>query len=70
MPTAAQSAEARTALLASIVDCSADAIIVKTREGTVTNWNRGADRIYGYSAEEMTGQPVITVIAPVSDWRS
>src|SRR5712691_10710031 len=56
--------DSRTALLASIVDSSDDAIIAKTPEGIITSWNRGAERIYGYSAEEMIGQPVIVLIPP------
>ncbi|HEV3329878.1 MAG TPA: PAS domain S-box protein [Bryobacteraceae bacterium] len=60
----AQPSEARTALLASIVDCSDDAIIAKTPEGVITSWNRGAERIYGYSAEEMIGKRVTVLIPP------
>ena len=64
MPTfTTYSAEARTALQASIVDGSDDAIIAKTPEGVITSWNRAAERIYGYSAEEMIGQPV-TILVP------
>ena len=58
----AQSADARTALLASIVDSSDDAIIGKTPDGVITSWNRGAERIYGYAAEEMLGKPVAMLI--------
>ena len=61
-----QSAEARTALLASIVDCSDDAIIAKTPHGAITSWNRGAERIYGYSAEEMIGKAVTILVPPES----
>jgi len=60
----AQSSEARTALLASIVDCSGDAIIAKTPEGIITSWNHGAEQIYGYSASEIIGQPVSLLIHP------
>ncbi len=49
--------EAR-ARLASIVADSADAIIGRTLEGEVTSWNRSAERMFGYTAEEMLGQPV------------
>lgn len=61
---ATQTNEARTALLASIVDSSDDAIIAKTPDGIITSWNRGAERIYGYSAEEMIGKPVTVLIPP------
>jgi len=49
--------EAR-ARLASIVTHSTDAIIGRTLEGKITSWNRSAERMFGYGAEEMLGQPV------------
>jgi PAS domain S-box-containing protein len=49
---------ARLALLASIVESSDDAIIAKTLDGIVTAWNPAAERMYGYSAEEMIGSSV------------
>ena len=50
-------AEEDQAWLASIVASSEDAIISKSLEGIVTSWNEGAWRLFGYSAEEMLGQP-------------
>lgn len=47
---------------ASIVDSTEDAIIGKTLDGTITNWNGGAEEIYGYSAQEMMGQLISRVI--------
>jgi two-component system, cell cycle sensor histidine kinase and response regulator CckA len=48
-----------TSRLAAIVESSDDAIIGKTLDGIITNWNGGAERIYGYSAGEMIGQSVL-----------
>jgi PAS domain S-box-containing protein len=50
------------ARFAAIVASSDDAIIGKTPDGTITSWNAGAERIFGYSAEEMIGQPVFRLI--------
>jgi PAS domain S-box-containing protein len=43
--------------LASIIECSNDAIIIHTLDGTIVSWNVGAESIYGYSAGEVLGQP-------------
>ena len=49
--------------LALIVDSSQDAIIGKSLDGIVTHWNKGAEQIYGYTAQEMIGRS-ISVLAP------
>ena len=50
-------------LLAAIVNSSDDAIVGKTIDGVITTWNPAAERMYGYTAEEIVGQP-ITVLCP------
>ena len=59
---AVPSAVARTALLASVVDSSDDAIVSKSPDGIVMSWNRAAERIYGYKAEEILGKPISLLI--------
>ena len=50
--------------LAAIVASSDDAIIAKTLDGVVTDWNRGAEEIFGYSAGEMVGQSIAALLPP------
>jgi len=51
--------------LASIVEGSADAIIGKTLQGVVTSWNKGAQNLLGYTAQEAVGQPLVKLIVPL-----
>jgi PAS domain-containing protein len=53
--------DAETALLASVVDSSDDAIVAKTPEGVITSWNRGAEIMYGYPADEAIRKPISIV---------
>jgi PAS domain S-box-containing protein len=50
--------------LASIVENSQDAIVSKDLDGNITSWNQGAERLFGYAAGEVLGQPITLVIPP------
>ena len=60
--TERKQAQVRCEFLATIVDSSEDAILGATLEGITVSWNPGAERLYGYTAAEMIGQPVDRIV--------
>jgi PAS domain S-box-containing protein len=59
---AIRESEQRLRWLGSIVEFSEDAIVSKSLDGIITSWNKGAERVFGYTAEEAFGQPITMVI--------
>jgi PAS domain S-box-containing protein len=60
--TERKQAEAAQSYLAAIVESFNDAIIGKTPQGIITSWNKYAEKLYGYTASEIIGQPINTLI--------
>jgi PAS domain S-box-containing protein len=61
-------AEEAQARLAAIVEGAEDAVISRKLDGTITSWNRGAERLYGYSAAEAIGQSFTILLPYDEDW--
>ena len=58
------SADEVRAQLAAIVESSADAIISTSLDGVIRTWNAGAERLFGYSRDEVVGRSVAAIIPP------
>jgi diguanylate cyclase (GGDEF)-like protein/PAS domain S-box-containing protein len=63
-PDLSEGADEALRKLASIVECSEDAIIGKTMDGLITSWNRAAERMYGYTAAEAIGRHLSFLLPP------
>jgi two-component system sensor kinase FixL len=61
---ALRESEHRARSLAAIVESSNDAIVSSTLDGVVTSWNKAAEQIFGYTAEEMIGQSILRLAVP------
>ncbi|RWA62385.1 PAS domain S-box protein [Mesorhizobium sp. M1C.F.Ca.ET.193.01.1.1] len=57
-------AETTAARLSALVESSDDAIIATDMDGSITDWNNGAERLYGYSRNEIIGRPLTLLIPP------
>jgi PAS domain S-box-containing protein len=62
LPALRLKADKAIGLLAAIVDSSDDAIVSKTLDGVVTTWNTGAERLFGYTAQEAIGQHISFIV--------
>lgn len=58
------STELASQWLAAVIESAEDAIISKTLESIITSWNKGAERIFGYTADEVIGKPVTILMPP------
>src|SRR5687768_15323740 len=56
--------QALSGWLEALIESADDAIISKTLDGTLTSWNKAAEHIFGYTADEAVGKPVLMLIPP------
>src|SRR6266516_7163796 len=61
---AVRSGSEKVSALAAIVESSDDAIVGKTLDGVITHWNAGAEKLYGYLADEVIGRSVAAIFPP------
>jgi PAS domain S-box-containing protein len=59
-----QSPEIAPYWLSALIESADDAIVSKTLDGIITSWNKGAERIFGFTAEEAVGKPITIIIPP------
>jgi PAS domain S-box-containing protein len=50
--------------LSALIESAEDAVVSKTLEGVITSWNKGAEHLFGYTAEEVIGKPIAILIPP------
>jgi PAS domain S-box-containing protein len=62
--TAERIVEEGLARLASIVESTDDAVLSKDLQGVITSWNGGAERVYGFTAAEIIGHPILKIVPP------
>jgi PAS domain S-box-containing protein len=62
--TVRREATERERLFSAVVESSNDAIITKTLDGTITGWNRAAERLFGFTAAEAVGKPIDIIVPP------
>ncbi|MEP6861133.1 MAG: chemotaxis protein CheB [Deltaproteobacteria bacterium] len=65
--TALDKERARVAQLSAIVEWADDALFSQNLDGTITTWNRGSERLFGYRADEMIGRPALILMSPGSE---